>query len=185
MDGGVIEEHAVAAGVELEADDELLVGPPIRIVHASRLVPAAIPRGQGRSIASLLTPLGRFRMKPGAQVRWPVTIESFQVHDRSGAHVTNGQPKAVVFRATQIARRRLAFPPQPLRAWQPVIAQTTEPRDINDMRSSRNGRVSLLANRAEMIERMSGDPNPKLRWHSRGSRKGEKGKSGESQIWHE
>src|ERR1051325_6821917 len=85
MDRRVIEKNAVAAGFELLLNDEFLVGSPVRGVHASGLIFAAVPRGQSVSRSVLLTPGRRRSMKFLAKRFRPIAIKRVQLYNRSSA----------------------------------------------------------------------------------------------------
>src|SRR5687768_9637557 len=87
MNGWVVEEDAVVAIVQLQLDDRLLVSPPIRIVHAGRLVFPAIPGRERFAVATVLPPLVRCRREVCAELLRPVLVERLKVHDRGRTDV--------------------------------------------------------------------------------------------------
>src|SRR5207248_7645152 len=94
MHGGIVEENAVIAGFELQADDEFLVGAPVGVIHAGGAVIAAVPGGERLAIAVLLQPIRGRGGELRAKVLGPIAVEGFELHDRSGADVTNAQADA-------------------------------------------------------------------------------------------
>ena len=89
MHDRVVEEHAVVPSRQLLVNHVSLVGPPIGVVHAGRLISAAIPRRQRAAVAVLLSPLRRRRVEAGTE-RWvPMGVEFRQVDDRGRTEITN------------------------------------------------------------------------------------------------
>src|ERR1035437_4020693 len=103
MHRGIIEEYAIAARLQLLANHESFISSPVRIVHARRLVIAAIPRGQGIAFAVLLPPRGGRQVKPRPEFRRPVLVKGIQLNDGRGADVANRQADAQALRIAQVS----------------------------------------------------------------------------------
>src|SRR3989442_10492033 len=133
MRGRIIKKNPIATGFQLLTNDEFLVSPPIRVVHAGRLVIATVPRWQWIAVLILLPPLGRWRAKPCAKISGPVLVERFQIHYRGRAYVTYGQANPIPFGSSQIDHRRLTLFAHLFGRWQTLIAQRAETADINNI----------------------------------------------------
>ena len=81
MNGRVIEENAIASGFELLANDEMFIGPPIRIVHTSGLIRGSVPGGQGSAGLVLLEPMRGRMMELLAEFGRPMFIEGIEADD--------------------------------------------------------------------------------------------------------
>src|SRR5207253_9948542 len=77
----IIEKNAVTAGFQLEFDHVTFVIAPIGMIHASRLVIAAVPGRKWITLCILLAPIRRGLMKTRSEGRRPVLIKSFEFHD--------------------------------------------------------------------------------------------------------
>ncbi len=110
----IVEEDAVVARFDLQAHDVFLVAPPVRVVHAGGPVIAAVPGGQRVAFGIALQPLDRRCSELRTQLCRPVAVESFQLHDGSGAHITQRQPDAARLGAAARRRRQSCV-------WPPVL----------------------------------------------------------------
>ena len=158
--GGIVEENAVTAGFELLADDELLVGTPVRVVHTGRTILTAVPGRQRLAVAILLQPLGRRCVKPFPKFCRPVFVECLQLDDGGGADVPERQPDTVVAGVAQISQgvrqRGLALFGQFFRDRQTPIAKASEAGHVKDRCAAGRRGFCLIADGTEMIEGMAG-----------------------------
>ena len=101
---------------------------------------------------------GRRRVELRAELRRPVAIERVELHDRRRADVPDRQPNARGLGVTDV--RGVAcicgLSSSPRRG-QPAVAEPAESGGVNDRRPARRRGLGLIADVAEMVERVTGD----------------------------
>ena len=96
------------------------------------------------------------------QIRGPISIEGFKINDGSGADVTDGQPNAIAFGLSNVSPRGVALTPHFFRRGQTVVAQATKACDVDNIGATSGGGIRLRADRAEVIEGMTGNAELKF-----------------------